>query len=65
MTVKITLKPSGPILVQGGEVQLVDHEGNPITPPPAKTPGTIKLCTCHRSAIHPFCDGTHNKPAAT
>lgn len=62
MTVRITVKRNGPILVNG-EVELVDQDGNTLTPPPAKTPGTFKLCTCTRSATPPFCDGSHNKPA--
>lgn len=59
---RIIIKTNGPILVQG-EVELVDQEGNPITPPPAKTPGTFKLCSCGHSATRPFCDGTHNRKA--
>ena len=62
--VKVITKVWGPILIQG-DVELVDQEGNPLTPPPAKTPGTIKLCSCGYSAIRPFCDGTHktvNRP---
>ena len=58
MPVRITTKPWGPILIQG-DVELVDQDGNPLTPPPAKTPGTIKLCSCGHSANRPFCDGTH------
>ena len=56
--VKVITKVWGPILIQG-DVELVDQEGNPITPPPAKTPGTIKLCSCGHSATRPFCDSTH------
>lgn len=55
---RVIVKRNGPILVQG-DVDLVDQDGNAITPPPAKTPGTIKLCTCGQSRTHPFCDGTH------
>lgn len=57
---RIIIKKNGPILVQG-EVELVDQEGNPISPPPAKTPGTFKLCSCGNSDTRPFCDGTHNR----
>ena len=56
---RIIVKRNGPILVQG-EVELVDQDGKALTPPPAKTPGTFKLCTCRQSGTHPFCDGTHN-----
>ncbi len=56
--VRVTVRPNGPVVIQG-DVDLVDREGVPLSPPPAKVPGTIKLCTCRRSAIHPFCDGSH------
>ena len=58
--VTITIKPAGPYLVQG-PVTVLDHEGNPIEPPPAKTPGVIKLCGCGLSANKPFCDSSHKK----
>jgi len=61
MSVRITIKRNGPIVVQG-EVDLVDQDGAAIAVPPAKTPGTMKLCSCGRSATLPFCDGSHNKP---
>jgi CDGSH-type Zn-finger protein len=64
VTVRITIKRNGPILVTG-DVELVDQDGVSLTPPPAKTPGTFKLCTCTGSATLPFCDGTHNKPASS
>jgi len=56
----ITIKPKGPYLIRG-EVTLYDTEGNVVVPPPAKTPGLIKLCSCGQSGTRPFCDGTHNK----
>ena len=58
--VRIVTKTWGPILIQG-EVELVDQDGNVITPPPAKIPGTIKLCSCGHSSIRPFCDGHHKQ----
>jgi CDGSH-type Zn-finger protein len=61
VTARIIIKRNGPVLVSG-EVELVDQDGNTLTPPPAKTPGTFKLCACTRSATLPFCDGSHNKP---
>jgi CDGSH-type Zn-finger protein len=61
---RIIIKRNGPILVQG-EVDLVDQDGNQLTPPPAKTPGTFKLCTCGGSATKPFCDGTHKNDGPT
>jgi CDGSH-type Zn-finger protein len=57
---RITVRLHGPIWIQG-DVDLVDQDGNPLTPPPAKTPGMIKLCRCGQSSNQPFCDGTHNK----
>jgi CDGSH-type Zn-finger protein len=58
--VRITAKAWGPILIEG-QVELVDQDGNPLTPPPAKTPGQIKLCSCGHSGTRPFCDGTHKQ----
>jgi CDGSH-type Zn-finger protein len=58
---RIIIKLNGPILVQG-DVELLDQDGNVLVPPPAKTPGTFKLCKCGRSGTKPFCDATHNKP---
>lgn len=56
--VTITVKPWGSIMVRG-PVTILDTEGNVITPPPAKTPGVIKLCSCGHSRTRPFCDGSH------
>jgi CDGSH-type Zn-finger protein len=56
--VTIVIKPAGPIHVRG-PVTILDNDGNPIEPPPSKTPGVIKLCGCGRSANKPFCDSTH------
>lgn len=46
--------PNGPILVRGA-FQLEDEEGNPID----SHRSTVALCRCGKSAIKPFCDGTH------
>jgi hypothetical protein len=56
--VTITVKTWGPYLVQG-PVTLTDTEGHILTPPPAKTPGLVKLCSCGHSRTRPFCDGSH------
>ncbi|MGE0439175.1 MAG: CDGSH iron-sulfur domain-containing protein [Gemmatimonadales bacterium] len=62
--VQIIAKKNGPFLVSG-PVRFVDQDGNPIELPPAKTPGTFKLCSCGMSATRPFCDGSHKtKPSA-
>lgn len=54
MSIKITIKPNGPYLVQG-EFTLVDEAGNEIQP--------VKkaLCRCGASVTKPYCDGTHSK----
>jgi CDGSH-type Zn-finger protein len=44
----------GPLLVRGS-FQLEDEDGNQLDP--QRT--TIALCRCGRSALKPFCDGTH------
>ena len=46
--------PDGPLLVRG-DFQLLDEQGRPIDP----QRGTIALCRCGRSAVKPFCDGSH------
>ncbi len=57
----VVIKPLGPIVIEG-PIDLRDHEGNPISIPPNKSPGIIKLCGCGRSLKRPFCDGTHKQP---
>ena len=54
MSVKITIRPNGPLLVQG-EFTLVDENGNEF--PPRKA----ALCRCGGSTTKPYCDGTHSK----
>ncbi|MFZ5624996.1 MAG: CDGSH iron-sulfur domain-containing protein [Gemmatimonadota bacterium] len=58
--VTITVKPAGPIVIEG-EVCLRDNEGNEIPRPPAKVPGQVKLCGCGLSRNRPFCDGSHKR----
>jgi CDGSH-type Zn-finger protein len=60
--VTVSVKPGGPHLVRG-PVIVTDREGNVITPPPAKTPGTVKLCACGRTKNFPFCDSSHKELA--
>jgi CDGSH-type Zn-finger protein len=56
--VKITVKPNGPLLVEGF-VQIVGPDGQPVTQDTAKK--AIALCRCGLSSKKPFCDGSHNR----
>jgi CDGSH-type Zn-finger protein len=58
MAVKISIRPNGPYLVEGDDVEVLDPQGNKVD-----TTGRpkIALCRCGASAQKPFCDGTHNK----
>ena len=53
-SVTITPYRDGPLLVRG-PVTLVGPDGAPID----CDRETIALCRCGRSALKPFCDGTH------
>lgn len=61
MALKITVKKDGPYLVdlEGGPLDMVDHEGNPIPLPEGKV--RFSLCRCGASTKKPFCDGTHSR----
>jgi CDGSH-type Zn-finger protein len=52
--VTISTYPDGPLIVRGPFV-LQDHLGVELQ----NTRSTIALCRCGKSAIKPFCDGTH------
>jgi CDGSH-type Zn-finger protein len=54
MTTKIVPYQDGPLIVRG-DFELSTPDGEPIDP----GRGTIALCRCGRSAVKPFCDGTH------
>lgn len=59
--IKITVRNNGPFrveLAEGVELELVDHDGNPIPIPPGPR---ISLCRCGGSIKKPFCDGTHSR----
>jgi CDGSH iron-sulfur domain-containing protein 3 len=56
--VKITVKPNGPLFIEG-PLDIVGPDGQPIVPDPAKK--AVALCRCGRSARKPFCDGAHNR----
>lgn len=54
MSVTITIRDNGPLLVDG-EFTLVDANGNQV---PVRKKA---LCRCGGSTTKPFCDGTHSK----
>lgn len=58
--VTITLKPAGPILIDG-PVVIRNNAGDVVVPPPSKVPGQVKLCGCGFSKNRPFCDGSHKR----
>lgn len=56
-SVKITVRPNGPLRVEG-PIVLTDADGKEwdLTGKPA-----ISLCRCGHSEKRPFCDGSHNR----
>ena len=52
----VTLCPDGPLLIRGDYV-LVDANGDSVD----GHRKTVALCRCGKSALKPFCDGTHKK----
>jgi CDGSH-type Zn-finger protein len=56
----ITPYRDGPLLVRGN-FRLVDQDGVEIDPGRR----TIALCRCGKSALKPFCDGTHKRSGFT
>lgn len=55
MSVKISVKNNGSLVVQG-DIELVDAEGKPYD---LGGRDTISICRCGLSANKPFCDGSH------
>ena len=55
-TATITPYRDGPLIVRG-DFRLEDTDGNEIDPGRK----TVALCRCGKSAIKPFCDGTHKR----
>jgi CDGSH iron-sulfur domain-containing protein 3 len=53
--VRIKVRENGPYLVTG-RVTLVDADGRPYT-----VEENFVLCRCGRSALKPFCDGSHRE----
>jgi CDGSH-type Zn-finger protein len=64
--ITIEVRKNGPYRVYG-DVDLVDHEGNPVAIPEGKRKVSpegktwISLCRCGASVTKPFCDGTHSR----
>lgn len=56
----ITPYRDGPLIVRG-DFRLLDQDGDEIDPGRE----TVALCRCGRSAIKPFCDGTHKRTGFT
>jgi CDGSH-type Zn-finger protein len=54
----ITPYPDGPLIVRGA-FELCELDGTPIP----RSGKAVALCRCGRSALKPFCDGSH-RPAA-
>ena len=50
----VRVTPGGPLLVRG-PVRLMDEEGREVV----ARRRVNALCRCGRSAVQPFCDGTH------
>ncbi len=51
--VTITLRPNGPMLVQG-DVTVIGTDGEEI-----ERGGRVAFCRCGASATKPFCDASH------
>ena len=56
----LTRYPDGPLLLRGN-FTLRTPDGEVIDP----GRGTVALCRCGKSAIKPFCDGTHKRSGFT
>jgi 3-phenylpropionate/trans-cinnamate dioxygenase ferredoxin subunit len=54
----ITVRQSGPYLVEGNDVTLVDWNGQEYRP---VNRARFALCRCGASTNKPFCDGTHSR----
>jgi Iron-binding zinc finger CDGSH type len=54
----ITPYPDGPLIVRG-DFELCELDGTPIP----RSGRVVALCRCGRSAVKPFCDGSHKRAA--
>ena len=61
MPITIKVRATGAYLIEAdkSEINLIDHEGNPIPIPEGKK--NIALCRCGASTTKPFCDSSHSK----
>jgi CDGSH-type Zn-finger protein len=58
MTVKITIRPNGPYVVEGEDIEMHDPSGAKVD---LTGKGRFALCRCGASVTKPYCDGTHSK----
>jgi CDGSH-type Zn-finger protein len=49
----VTIYPDGPLVVRG-DVEIREVDGTTLV-----SRHTVALCRCGRSALKPFCDGSH------
>ena len=56
----ITPYPDGPLIVRGA-FELCELDGTPIP----RSGKAVALCRCGRSALKPFCDGSHKLAASS
>ena len=54
--IKITVRNSGPLRVEGEGIQILDQDGKAFG---LGGRTVVSLCRCGQSANKPFCDGTH------
>ena len=55
---KITVRPNGPLLLEGEGILLLDAAGSQFGLAGRRA---ISLCRCGHSQNKPFCDGSHNR----
>ena len=55
----ISVYPDGPLIVRG-DFALTDVDGRHLS-----AGRTVALCRCGRSAVKPFCDGSHSHARAS
>lgn len=56
--VKITVRPNGPLRIEGDAINLLDAAGQAFG---LAGRTAISLCRCGHSANKPFCDGAHGR----